>query len=62
MGATPSDTGPYITARTLAASIGVKPVTIYRLYDAKDLPGLRIGRAIRIPRQFHTDQIGRAHV
>lgn len=55
MGAPLSDIGPYITARTLAAAIGAAPVTIYRMFDAKDLPGLRIGRAVRIPRQFQTD-------
>ena len=41
--------GPFLTARDVAARLRVSRATVYRLFRAGTLPGLRVSNAIRVP-------------
>jgi excisionase family DNA binding protein len=41
--------GPFMTAREVAAWLRVSRATVYRLFRAGTLRGLRVSNAIRIP-------------
>lgn len=41
--------GKSLRVREVAADLNVSPNTVYRLIDADELLGIRVGRSIRIP-------------
>jgi excisionase family DNA binding protein len=41
----------YMTVVEIAAMMRVSRATVYRLLHAGDLPGIRVGRSLRVPRQ-----------
>ncbi len=41
-----------LTVEELASYLKVNPQTVYRRFRAGDLPGVRIGRSIRFPRNL----------
>lgn len=41
--------GNFITVQEAAATLRLKPVTIYRMIHKKQLPATKIGGAVRIP-------------
>lgn len=44
--------GAILTVEELASYLKVNPQTIYRRFRAGDLPGVRIGRSIRFPKEL----------
>jgi excisionase family DNA binding protein len=46
-------TGPLLTARELADLLGLRPATILDMWERGELPGYKIGRAVR----FDADEI-----
>jgi excisionase family DNA binding protein len=50
-GPTLPDRTPYLTVAEAAHLLRVHPQSVYRMVHAGELPHLRVGRAIRIPRE-----------
>src|SRR5262245_205852 len=44
--------GAILTAEELASYLKINPQTVYRRFRAGDLPGVRIGRSIRFPKDL----------
>jgi excisionase family DNA binding protein len=44
--------GEILTVEELASYLKINPQTVYRRFRSGDLPGVRIGRAIRFPRSL----------
>lgn len=42
---------PYLTVEEVAELMRVSKMTVYRLLHSGDLPGIRVGRSFRVPRQ-----------
>lgn len=53
MSTTPAAAAPptYLTVTEVAAELRVSRMTIYRMLEAGDLPGVRIGRSLRVSRE-----------
>lgn len=42
---------PYLTVEEVAELMRVSKMTVYRLLHSGELPGIRVGRSFRVPRE-----------
>jgi excisionase family DNA binding protein len=52
-----TDRSPYYTVRQVAAIYQLHPQVVYRAIARGDIPVIRIGRALRIPRRVIDEEL-----